>query len=94
MTQNCPVVISNKVNIWREIAAAHAGLVRDCNAAQTADAILRILSESALARQLSENGLRLAREHFTWPVAAEMMEVAYRQLVEHDTNPMKAQHHG
>lgn len=82
MTQNCPIVISNKVNIWREIQDANAGLVTDCDAVQTASAILRILREPTLSATLSENGARLAREHFTWPAAAEKMEAVYRHVTQ------------
>lgn len=81
MTHSCPVVISNRVNIWREILAANAGLVTDCDAAQTASAILRILSDKDLAATLAENGRRLAEEHFTWPAAAEKMEVVYKNIL-------------
>ena len=92
MTQNCPVVISNKVNIWREIRDANAGLVTDCDAAQTATAILRVLHEPQLANTLAENGLRLANEHFTWPVAAEKMEAIYSMVIHNNpqsTSPVR-----
>jgi glycosyltransferase involved in cell wall biosynthesis len=81
MTQGCPVVISNKVNIWREIEQANAGLVTECDAMQTAKAIGKILDDAELANNLVKNGRRLATEHFTWPVAAEKMEKAYQSIL-------------
>jgi glycosyltransferase involved in cell wall biosynthesis len=82
MSYGTPVVISNKVNIWREIAEAGAGLVTECDVVQTADAILRVLTDSKLSSSLSAKGARLAKEYFTWPVAATKMEVVYKDILE------------
>ena len=38
---------------------------------QTADAIIRLLDDPALAQRLGANGLKRAREYFTWERAAE-----------------------
>lgn len=81
MTFGCPVVISNKVNIWQEIHDANAGLVTDCDVEQTAAALLRVLTDSTLARTLSDNGFRLATEKFTWPAAAKAMELEYEKIL-------------
>lgn len=46
-----PVLISNKVNIWREIAADHAGLVADDTVGATETSLRRWLSFDAGARR-------------------------------------------
>jgi glycosyltransferase involved in cell wall biosynthesis len=94
MTQHCPVVISNKVNIWREIADAGAGIVVDCDVAQTSAAILRIVQEPDLAASLAANGERLAREYFSWPAAAAKMEAAYQRLANPDSSTARFDSHG
>jgi glycosyltransferase involved in cell wall biosynthesis len=82
MINGRPVVISNKVNIWREIEEAGAGLVTDCDVEQTAGAILRVLTDTTLSSSLSARGARLAKERFTWPAAAAKMEAVYKNILE------------
>jgi glycosyltransferase involved in cell wall biosynthesis len=82
MIHGSPVVISNKVNIWREIEEAGAGLVTECDVGQTADAILHVLTDEKLSLSLSANGARLAKERFTWHAAAEKMEAVYKDILE------------
>lgn len=81
MVQRCPVVISNKVNIWREIEEAKAGLVTDCDASQVATGILRVLKDRQLAASLVENGARLAKDRFTWSASAAKMETVYNDIL-------------
>lgn len=75
-----PVVISNKVNIWREIKAAGAGIVVDCDAQQTANAILRILDDQQLGAEMGRCGAELVKTRFTWDVAAEETLALYRRV--------------
>ena len=94
MAQGCPVVISNKVNIWQEIQDVDAGIVTDCDDIQTANAILRVLKEPGLAARLVANGKRLATEHFTWPVAGKKMEIVYREILTRGAQPWPEAHNG
>lgn len=75
-----PVVISNKVNIWREIEGAGAGIVVDLNAKQTAHAILRILDDRQLALDMGRRGAQLVRAEFTWDAAAEGTLALYKKV--------------
>lgn len=81
MFHRCPVVISNKVNIWREVDSANAGLVVPCDPHATAEAICKVLSSPALSRELSENGYLLATRDFTWDSAAKKMEAVYDSVL-------------
>jgi glycosyltransferase involved in cell wall biosynthesis len=90
LVEGCPVVISNKVNIWREIEHSESGIVTDCDASQTAAAILRILGDSALARKFVANGQKLAQENYNWPAIAGQMESAYARLLHPAESDAKA----
>ena len=80
MAAGLPVVISNRVNIWREIQEANAGLVVNTDPGELARAILELLDNSALARQLGERGCRLARTHFSWETAGDKLMDIYRRI--------------
>jgi glycosyltransferase involved in cell wall biosynthesis len=60
-----PVLISDKVNIWREIAAAQAGIVRDDTPAGTV-ALLRewIETNQDTRQRMRSNARRCFEQHF------------------------------
>ncbi len=80
MASGLPVVISDRVNIWREVAAARAGLVvqprrppgesRPCGRARRTG-----------PRGHGERGRRLVAEKFTWAAVGEQMLGVYRDIV-------------
>jgi glycosyltransferase involved in cell wall biosynthesis len=82
MAAGLPVVISNKVNIWREVDEAGAGLVVNPDAHEVAGAILKLLEDPALAKQMGERGRRLVQDRFTWDVAGEKLLMLCRQIVD------------
>lgn len=76
-----PVVISNKVNIWRDIADARAGIVTNCDVGEVADAIEKILGDPAESKNMGARGMQMAMEQFDWqPVARKMLNL-YESLV-------------
>jgi glycosyltransferase involved in cell wall biosynthesis len=81
MAAGLPVVISNKVNIWREIFEAHAGVVVNCDAEELAGAMERLLLNSVDAKEMGERGLRLVKERFTWERVAPQMIELYRHIL-------------
>ncbi|MBA4375967.1 MAG: glycosyl transferase [Anaerolinea sp.] len=75
MACGLPVVISNKVNIWREVAQAEAGLVVNCDSGELADALLKIMDDPEL-KEHGEKGKHLVQQRFTWErVASQMLQV-------------------
>src|SRR5208337_4565752 len=80
MACGLPVVISDRVNIWREVEAAGAGLVVPCEAGQTATAMLELLDNPGLAGRLGQNGIKLVREQFQWTTVAITLEKTYKKL--------------
>ncbi len=60
-----PVLISNKVNIWREIDAERAGIVADDTLSGTTALLEKWLDLSVLERErMAANGLACFRKHF------------------------------
>ena len=76
-----PVVISNRVNIWREVALAGAGIVVNCDVAELKRALLEVLDNRALRQEMGEAGRRLASESFSWPSAVDKLMAVYRDIV-------------
>ena len=73
----CPVVLSDQVGIHREISRAEAGLVIPCRVEELAAAILNVLTDAALRRRMSENGVRLARRQFSIEAVSRQLAAAY-----------------
>lgn len=82
MACGVPVIISDKVNIWREVRQSGAGMVTRCNAEEVAAAILEILADEQRARMMGCNGKDLVQKHYTWTAAAAAMEGVYQNIVE------------
>ena len=81
MACGVPVVISDKVNIWHEVAAGRAGQVASCNSDRFAEMISDLLDNPETAKQMGENGKALVIERFQWPKVALAMEEAYSLIV-------------
>ena len=72
-----PVVVSDRVNLWHEIADAGAGLVTPCDGDALAAALARLLDDPARANEMGAAGRRAARERFAWPPIAARLERLY-----------------
>jgi glycosyltransferase involved in cell wall biosynthesis/SAM-dependent methyltransferase len=76
MAAGAPVVISDRVNIWPEIARAGAGIVVPCESAAAARAIERLLADPVAAREMGARGRERVEGNWTWPkVAGEILDV-------------------
>jgi glycosyltransferase involved in cell wall biosynthesis len=82
MAAGLPVVISNKVNIWREVSEAGAGLVVNVDPTEVADAVLTLLANPTLALEIGRRGYTLAREHFSWDATGHRLLELYRTVVQ------------
>lgn len=60
-----PVVISDRVGIYREVAAARAGLVVPCEQEAVAEAVLQLTLDAGLRDELGTHGRELARSQFS-----------------------------
>lgn len=61
-----------------EVASLHIP-PKDCDS--LANAILELLENEKLAREMGENGRKLVEEKYTWARVAEEMERVYRELI-------------
>ena len=75
-----PVAISEHVNLCREIEASDAGWVTPAAAMPFAGAIEEALANPDEARARGARGRALVAERFNWPVIAEALERAYRDV--------------
>ena len=81
MAAGLPVVISDRVNIWQEIAAARAGIAVEAAAGEVAKAALGLLNDPALAAAMGERGRRLARSQFSWFAAGDRLVQLYESTI-------------
>jgi glycosyltransferase involved in cell wall biosynthesis len=70
-----PVVVSDSLNYTDEIRRYQAGFVVRRDPREFADAILKLLGDPDLRKQMGENGLRMAKR-YSWEVCGEKMERA------------------
>jgi glycosyltransferase involved in cell wall biosynthesis len=82
MACGIPVVISDRVNIWREVRKAGAGLVTPCDAAEVAKALTGLLTDPERRARMGESGRRLARERYDWRILVGELEALYRRVAE------------
>jgi glycosyltransferase involved in cell wall biosynthesis len=85
MACGCPVVISDQVNIWREVQEEGAGLVVSLEPAQIADAICRVLEDKEAAREMGRRGRSAAERRYAWPQIVEQLTDIYRRLIAEKT---------
>ena len=90
MACGLPVVVSDRVNIWREIAEARAGLVVPPDAGRISRALAAVLDHPDRAG-MAERGRRLVAERFTWPAAGARMLDVYHEIVDRTPLPDRAE---
>jgi len=81
MACGLPVVISDKVKIWREISNSGAGKVISCDENLLAESILELLNDKGLAKQMGLKGKKLVKERFEWSNIAYKLEDVYSKIV-------------
>lgn len=83
MACGLPVVISNKVNIWREVESAGAGLVSPCDAEPFSRHMLSLLQNYEGQKVMGNQGKRLVKERFSWPVVGKQLDSVYKSVIKH-----------
>jgi glycosyltransferase involved in cell wall biosynthesis len=81
MACGLPVVISDKVNLWREVETAGAGLVVPGAAAPLAEALGRLLADPELATDMGRRGQALVAQRFQWDSIAQAMQDLYAGII-------------
>jgi glycosyltransferase involved in cell wall biosynthesis len=85
MACGTPVVISDQVNIWRDILASGAGLVVRLDIGELADAICLLLADKRSAEAMGARGRVSAQTDYAWPRIVEQLKQVYQELIETET---------
>lgn len=86
MAAGLALVVSDRVGIHREIAAAGAGLAVPCDAENLANALLRLLGDAPLRSEMARRGQSLAESFSSARVSRLLMEL-YRDLTQKSPGP-------
>lgn len=79
MACGCPVVISDKVGIYKEVADNNAGVIVKTNPESVEEGILKLLNDEKLRETISNNGKSMVEKFYDIDkVADEMIEVYER----------------
>lgn len=82
MACGLPVLVSDKVNIWREIVADGAGLVATTTVDDVAAGLAALLDEPARAQAMGMAGRAAVAARWDWSKIAERLEAVYRALAD------------
>ena len=76
-----PVVISNKVGIYKEVERNKAGIVVEINADSLYKGIKLLLDNPSLRKEISVNARKLVEEYYNIDKVAERMIEAYEEIL-------------
>jgi glycosyltransferase involved in cell wall biosynthesis len=80
MACETPVVISDQVNIHREVTSLGAGVVTRCDVDEIARALSDLLSHPEKGRQMGTAGRRAAKNRYTWGPVVEALKEQYEAV--------------
>ncbi len=80
MACGCPVIISDQVNIWREVQTAGAGIVTGLDSKEISEAIVRLLENRTEAKQMGALGRLVAEKNYAWAGIIDRMTDVYSNL--------------
>ena len=81
MACGLPVVISDRVNIWREVKSAGAGEVIPCNADMLADALERLLDDPVLCKTMGKAGKKLTKAEYNLDRVTDKLIDVYTNFI-------------
>jgi len=81
MVCGLPVVISDQVNIHREVAESGGGLVTRCDADEVAQALITLLKDRERRRGMGEAGRQFVQQRYTWPVIVDALTHEYENVI-------------
>jgi len=77
-----PVLISDRVNIWRDIVDAGAGEAVPCHVGDISKAMQSLLANRDRLHHMGERGKLLVEQKFSWESVARAQEEAYQSILE------------
>lgn len=81
MAAGLPVVVSNQVAIHHDVAAAGAGRIVACEASAVCGALDAVLRETAVAKQMGQQGRELVRRKYSTAAVTRQVIDVYSQMV-------------
>ena len=81
MASGLPVVISDKVGIYKEVKDNNAGIIVRTDAGSVYNGIIKLLDDEALGKEIAQNGKVLVKEYFDIDKAADKMIAAYEETL-------------
>ena len=82
MACGLPVVISDRVGIFREVERAEAGIVVPPNSADLYSAFVKLLDDKDEAQAMGARGKALVEEQFAIGKVADRMTEAFREIID------------
>ncbi len=82
MACSIPVLISNRVNIWREVSEARAGLISEANIESFTKSLSLALRESTDLIAMGERAKILATTQYNWSSVGKSLEKVYSSIIE------------
>jgi glycosyltransferase involved in cell wall biosynthesis len=81
MSCKLPVIISNQCNIASEVKESCSGIIVNLNKKDLAEAIIELLDNKNLAKEMGENGHKLIQEKFNWNKITNKMIDLYKKAI-------------
>jgi glycosyltransferase involved in cell wall biosynthesis len=86
-----PLVSSDFPNLKQIIEAAQCGICIDpCDPERAARAIMDLLGQPELRRQMGRNGRDAVRQAYNWPAASNVLSQVYKNVLSGNRAPVKA----
>jgi glycosyltransferase involved in cell wall biosynthesis len=89
MAAGLPVIISDNVNIWREVESAGAGKVVPCDVPKLTAEILGLLDKPEMADQMGQKGKKLVRDDYAWHKIATRLQESYAAIIDRHRQRLK-----
>jgi glycosyltransferase involved in cell wall biosynthesis len=81
MACGCPVVISNKVGVYNEVAENNAGIIVETNSNSVVEGMNKLLNEINLRNQIAINGKSMVKQYYDINKVADQMIDQYRKIL-------------
>jgi glycosyltransferase involved in cell wall biosynthesis len=74
-----PVIVSDRVNLWRDVEEAQAGLVAPPDAAAFTERLRFLLDNPSAAGAMGKRGAEMVARRFAWDALGDRYEAMYRE---------------
>ncbi len=81
MANGLPVIVSNCVNISKEIESSQAGLVTSVEPHHIATALDKLLESDQLRKEMGRCGRELVTTHYSWESVVKSLTAAYENII-------------